>query len=69
LLLGILNLNDTKTMSDLRKGLGEAAMSSASDNPPADADDGNELEEARAHLEERLTDDDENLGTHDEKDS
>jgi hypothetical protein len=44
-------------------------MSSASDNPPADADDGNELEEERAHLEERLTDDDENLGTHDEKDS
>jgi hypothetical protein len=53
-------------MSELRKGLGGAAMSSASDNPPAEAADGNESEEARAHLEERSLTEDENLGTCDE---
>jgi hypothetical protein len=47
------------TISELRKGLlGGAAMSSASDNPPAETADGDESEEARTHLEERsLTED------------
>jgi hypothetical protein len=41
-------------------------MRSASDNPPGDTADGNESEEARAHLEERSLTEDENLGTCDE---
>jgi hypothetical protein len=43
-------------MSDLRQGLGGAAMSGASGHPPVDTNNGNELEEARVDLQLTFSD-------------